>query len=227
MQKLNRQTKAVIFDFDGTLTKERTTHSSWEKIWVELGYTPEDCRNLHEEFDKGNISHQEWCDITANKFRAKNLHHDLIEKIGDEIELMPGIEKVINDLLASNIKLYIVSGSIKTIIEKALGALHAHFIEVKANKFVFNEIKYLVEIIGTKYDFKGKAKYISKVIQENNLSPDDVVFIGNSVNDNWAHLSGVKTICINPRMKDKDYKEYWSHILSDVESLYDIMYLIE
>jgi|GEM_PF-6536257 len=60
--------QAIVFDFDGTLTHKGITRTTWESIWIGLGYSVDECISLHKKFDNKEISHQEWCDLTCEKF---------------------------------------------------------------------------------------------------------------------------------------------------------------
>jgi hypothetical protein len=42
--------KLIVFDFDGTLTHKKDYYSTWELIWLELGYTIVQCAALHRKF---------------------------------------------------------------------------------------------------------------------------------------------------------------------------------
>ncbi|WP_457325768.1 DUF4062 domain-containing protein, partial [Roseateles sp. P5_E11] len=57
-------TKAVFLDFDGTMTYHLNKSTSWELIWLELGYADTDCSDLHRRFSNHEISHADWCRIT-------------------------------------------------------------------------------------------------------------------------------------------------------------------
>ena len=64
--------KAVIFDFDGTLTEKKG--NLWKRIWKELGHdTGPDSYyvSLFKRFMDGNITHKEWCDLALVTFQEK------------------------------------------------------------------------------------------------------------------------------------------------------------
>ena len=70
--------KAVVFDFDGTLTKLGSMRSTWEAIWEHLGYNANECGLLANRFYLGEITHSEWCRITLEKFKARQLNRDAV-----------------------------------------------------------------------------------------------------------------------------------------------------
>ena len=64
--------KAVIFDFDGTLTEKKG--NLWKRIWKELGWdTGPDSYyvSLFKRFMSGNITHRQWCELTLEAFQEK------------------------------------------------------------------------------------------------------------------------------------------------------------
>lgn len=139
-------TKAVAFDFDfdGTLTRRTDNFTSWEKIWMALGYSIEDCARYHRQYTNGEISHAQWCEITCQKFRERGLKENQLREIAKSIELLPGSVDTLNKLRKNNIKIYLLSGSITNIIKYVLGDLYEVFDDVRANSFIFDH-KGLIE----------------------------------------------------------------------------------
>lgn len=215
--------QAVIFDFDGTLTntKLRTT---WESLWEMLGYDVKECQNLHKQYDKGIFTHQEWCNKTAEKFIEKKLTRQQVLELAKKIKLIAGCKKTLQTLKERNIKLYIVSGSIKDIIEIVLGNTHSYFTEIKANEFIFDtQTSILNKIIGTKYDFEGKANYIKQIANRLGIATSDILFVGNSNNDVWAYQSGANTLCINPTHTNYHDDLIWHNTIVECKNLSEIL----
>lgn len=215
--------QAIVFDFDGTLTttKIRTT---WEALWELLGYDVQECRDLHKRFDKGEFNHQEWCNLTAEKFNKRNLTRQQLLDLSKQIKLIPGCKKTLQQLKNNNIKLYIVSGSIKEIIENVLGSSYNYFSEIHANEFVFDtQTSILNKILGTEFDFQGKADYIIYVANRLGISPSDILFIGNSNNDTWAYQSGAHTLCINPTHTNYHNDDIWHNTIVECKNLSQIL----
>ncbi|MGL1959417.1 MAG: DUF4062 domain-containing protein [Colwellia sp.] len=209
-------TKIVVFDFDGTMTykSDENEHTTWERIWLELGYDINECAKLHRKYSLSEITHKEWCLKTEDKFKNKKLSQNHLNKIAKDIRLMQGVEDVIDFLEENHIKMYIVSGSIKQVLKLVLGkSLYNKFETIKANDMYFYKNKMLKAINGTKYDFEGKADFITQAIEENGIEPYEALFIGNSLNDEWAHQSGAQTLCINPHMTNPNHPFQWNHSL--------------
>ena len=210
------ETRMVIFDFDGTLTHGHVDKTTWESIWTMLNYSVEDCRELHTRFNKGEITHEKWCDLTAEKFREAGLSVKTIYEIASDICLINGCAETFKTLKEHNISIYIVSGSIRTIIQEVLDGLAKDVKEIRANDFIFSGNGKFETIIGTPYDFDGKARFVREIAEMSKISENDILFVGNSYNDKYVHMTGAKMLCINPRQTDpKD----WDFCIQECDDL--------
>lgn len=218
--------RAIVFDFDGTLTIKNEGQSgktNWESLWIELGYNVRLCSKYLNQFMDGKISHQEWCDITANHFIDRGLNIKHLDRLADNTRTVSGLAETLDYLKRSNIKMFITSGSIKYIIEKVLGENITYFDEICANDMKFDSNGYLTQIIGTKYDFGGKADYILKIAKDNLLRPREILYIGNSINDTSAYKSGADTLCVNPHFTDPTNRKQWKDYIPNMTTLKDIV----
>jgi phosphoserine phosphatase len=217
--------KAIVFDFDGTLSKIKKVgiKSPWELIWLKLEYKISDCKKLYTEFFENRISHEQWCERTFQKFAVKKLTEDDLFDVSKDIELLEGVKDVLEQLKDRGIKLFLVSGSIMNLIKYIWGNdLDFYFDRCEANIFRFKDNK-LVEIKGTNYDFKGKAEFIREICKQQNWSPKEILFIGNSDNDESAKKSGARTLCLNGLLTNPYNKESWddTYTTDDFSELYE------
>lgn len=221
---LRFKTRAVVFDFGGTLTLPRGKYTTWETIWTKLGYEVNRCSELHRHYQTGKLSHQQWCDETCKAFRERGLTSELLEKYTKgKTRAVPGLAETIVDLRKKGIKLYIASGSLKPIIKVTLGTVFGDFEEVRANDVIFDRNGVIERIESTPYDFRGKADFLKRIVRELNVSPLDVLFVGNSCNDVFASESGVRTLCVNPRFTDPDNQEHWTYAIREMSNLQQIL----
>ena len=161
--------------------------------------------------------------MTCEKFKANKLHKDVLEEIASKIKLLDGCKELFEELHRRNIKIHIVSGSILLIIQRVLKE-HTWLVDsIKANDFMFSSAGFLIEIFGTKYDFEGKAAYISEVADSLNISPADILFVGNSYNDKHAYKSGASTLCINPIKTDPSDTVVWHNRIDDCTNLMQLL----
>lgn len=218
--------KAIMFDFDGTLTQKAP--NIWKKIWNELGYNTTDKINseyytqLYKYLDH-KISYQEWCDQTCKCFMDKQMNKSIMPKLISDIKLMDGFEEFVKTLKQHNISLHIISGNFVEVITQVLGDNVKYFDSINANTLTFDDKGFLTHINGTNYDFEGKADFITEYKQKHNLNTNEICFVGNGDNDEYAHLSGCKTICINPDNTDGSNKTMWHITLDNILNLNDIL----
>lgn len=221
---LSFQTRAVVFDFDGTITFPTNGRTTWEMIWEHLGYDINECAEYHSQFRRNIISHEEWCRITLEKFQSRNFRDSDVDKIVQNLSIVEGFAEVIEELSARNIRLDILSGSVRQIIRKSLGDSALDFQQIKANEMHFDPSSGLLsKIIGTTYDFEGKAKYMKQLVTELGCSPMDVLFVGNAGNDSWVSQSGVRTLCVNPTSTDADNPKMWWQSIREMKDMREIL----
>lgn len=222
-----QKTQVVVFDFDGTLTTSNSKRTTWESIWIGLGYDVKCCQELHLRFSRGEITHDQWCKITEDYFRKQHLHRDTLENISRKIHLLKGTRETLKELYQRDIKIYIVSGSIMTVIRSVLRPVYQYIDGIKANEFRFGDDGFLREIIGTKYDFEGKASFISELSKELRVHPSDILFVGNSINDQFVYTSGARTLCINPQLTDIGNSKIWNDCIPSCRNLTEILKYIQ
>lgn len=223
------RTKAVIFDYDGTLTYG-DYNNIFKSVYQVLGYATDRNSKYYEaylDFKEYKFDYDRWVQINEEDFKNAGLTKDIFESVTDEIKLIAGLEDVLKTLHKKGIKLYILSGNFGYAIRKTLGDLASYFTEISANEIYFNEDGSLSHLVATKFDYEGKPKFITKVQEELQIQPDEICFVGNGENDAFAYKSGAKTICINPVDADEDNEEKWACVLKDVTSIKDLLDCIE
>ncbi|MBE7077035.1 MAG: HAD family hydrolase [Clostridiales bacterium] len=206
--------KAVIFDFDGTLTEKNG--NLWKKIWSNLGYEVDQnsyYKSLVEKFMQGKITHADWCVLTCRAYQEKGFKKRLLDDLADNIKLMEGAEELIKYLASREVEVHVVSGNIVSVIERVLNHAKQYITKINANNFVFNSDGSLDKIVGTKYDFEGKSTYIKELCAKKGFDPSEILFIGNSSNDEWVHESGAKTLCVNPDETNSDDAVIWNNVI--------------
>lgn len=214
----------IIFDFDGTLTKK--DQNIWKMLWQELGYTT-DKNSIYaklyiEHVIKKTITRDQWFNLTCVAFKRKGMTKQTLIDVTKNITLIDRFEKVIKELYNKGYSMHIVSGCIKQSIEMVLGDYIKYFSNIESNDIIFDENDKLKKLVATPYDFIGKAKYIENLITKTNTKPEEIIFVGNGDNDEWAYKSGCKTICINPVNTDSKNRTIWHSEISSIEDLAEI-----
>lgn len=188
--------KYVIFDFDGTLTAQQNTMTMWDLVWSSLDKT-EVGRSLYSKFHSGLISREQWFAETEREFFGV-VDRSLISSISKCISLRNDAVEMFECLLAQGTDLFILSGGIKTIIYDVLMSNCSFFKDISANDIVFDDSGRMKRLEMTPYDYGGKARYITELVQKTNSDYDCVFYVGNSINDLAAFGLPVRTICISP-----------------------------
>lgn len=215
--------QAVFFDFDGTLTQKMCDMSTWQLLWKILGYPDNECISLHRKFSNKEITHVEWCNITKNKFIDKGLTKGQVIECAQKIKLVTNVIETIKLLKKEGVKCFVLSGSINTVIDTVMGSNIKLFDEIQCNKFYYKKGGKLEEIVGTKYDFEGKATYINDVVMKYGWDKSKILFVGNSNNDECVYKSGASTLLINPKLTNAYNRKVWNYIIYDLDNFYRIL----
>ncbi len=221
--EFNFDTKAVVFDFDGTLSNEKDKGTVWERLWEAAGLSKAECSRYHNEFRQSLLTHQQWCDLTCRLFKERGLTRNRVAEVAREISLVPGLRTTIDDLKKRRVHTSILSGSVKEVIRLSLGDAYELFDDVRANEFEYDSAGVISVIHGTKYDFRTKPQFIREIIQQRRLNPLQVLFVGNSANDAWASRSGARTLCVNPIETDAGNFRNWTGCIRHMENLTSIL----
>ncbi len=89
----NSRFRLVVFDLDGTLTRER---SIWEYIHKKLGKWYGFAENYQKQFLAGEISYDEFCERDAHVWKGMRIEK-LIE-IAKTVPFHPGVDDLIHHL---------------------------------------------------------------------------------------------------------------------------------
>ena len=167
------------------------------------------------------ITHKEWCELTCKAYKERGFNKDILNQLVGQMKLMDGVAELFKSLYDENIEIHIVSGNFVSVIKQVLGELAGFVTEIRGNEFIFDSNGEIAEIVGTKYDHEGKAVYITELCHQRGWAPGDIVFVGNSANDEWVHKSGAKTLCVNPDETDANNFTIWNNVLH-TDNLQDI-----
>ena len=223
------KTKAVIFDYDGTLTFG-DYNNIFKSLYRVLGYPTDRNSAYYQDFVRFiefRLDYEEWVKINEEDFRNGGLTKEIFDSVTENIKLIKVLEKTLKTLHKTGVKLYILSGNFIYAIRKTLGKLADYFTEISANEVYFNEDGSLSHLVATKFDFDGKPKFIEKVIAELGVLPEEICFVGNGANDVFAYQSGAKTICLNPVDADEDNAEKWTYVIKETKTIEKILDCID
>lgn len=167
--------KLVLFDLDGTLTKER---SAWEYIHRCLGVWDGHAEKFQEAYLRGEISYERFCQLDAAIWRGMEVCQ--IEKILREIPLQEGIDEFLEYLQSKGIKLGIISSGLSLLanyLKKKYGFDYAVANELEtADGRLTGEIK-----INVYYD--RKKEWVRDAMRKFSVRPEEIMAVGDSDGD--------------------------------------------
>ena len=225
----NFKTKAVIFDYDGTLTFG-DYNNIFKSLYRVLGYATDRNSAYYQDyvdFVNFKIDYKQWVQINEDDFKKGGLTKEIFDSVTENIKLIKGLEKTLKTLHESGVKLYILSGNFIYAIKKTLGKLADYFTEISANEVYFNDDGTLSHLVATEFDYDCKPKFIEKVIGELGVLPEEICFVGNGENDKFAYKAGAKTICINPVDADEDDSEKWACVIKNEMNFEKVLNFID
>lgn len=214
-------TKAVIFDYDGTLTQCKNQTSSWSRVWELLDDIETD-EKFYNMYSSGQIDLNQWLVLIKNRFIEKGLDYSVCKTLANQTKLLKNINSVFKKLHENNIKIYILSGGIKNIIELTLLSCKDYITSIEGYYFEFKQNKF-VDVLQPQHDLESKNEFVNLVIKENNLNPSQVLFVGNGKNDETVYQTGARTLCINPDDADYKNKTKWHNTLIKCNDLKEIL----
>lgn len=109
-----------------------------------------------------------------------------------------------------------------------LGDRTRYFRWIEANAFGYiGPEKRLGTITGTRFDFKGKGDFVREVAKELKIKTNDVLFVGNGINDVHVKAVGARTLLVNPHQIPPADDSAWNNCLPRMNSLLEILPFVD
>jgi len=183
--------KLVAFDFDGTILQGPKYRHSWQSIWRYLNYEDNIRKELQEKHksDHKAYNFQDWCNECVRYFKEAGFKREHVKKIIDYggLKLATNFDDVVRVLHAFGIKMIIISGGIDTFIEETIDEeILALIDQVVVNKAQYNKdgtIESVTAFQNQESDPVGKIKALDEYCSRNNISREQVAYVGDQVND--------------------------------------------
>ena len=217
--------KAIIFDFDGTLTKSKKGGNCWYEIWQyidDLDYAD----YLYGMYKRREINDDQWYNLIIERYKEKGVQRSYLKEISNKIELIDGAYETLEILHKNNIKIFIISGGIRQIIEDVLSRENAlQFVDrVETYELVFDEKGKLLDYQKPLFhNLENKHECVEILKKQYKLDAKEILFVGNGKNDETVYLSGVNTLCINPDDTDSHNKIFWHNFIDNCQNLTEIL----
>ena len=220
------KTKLIIFDFDGTLSKPSALPNSWARIWNKIGREKDD-EILYNKYCSGEIDYKEWAKEVIKVYQDAGVNQELLKEISKDTQLLDNTKEVLKYLYEKKIKIIILSGGIKNIIEEALQHYKKYVYKIEAQELLFDDKGKLSGITTLEHDIEDKSQFVQMMMKKLKLTAKDVLFFGNGKNDEEVYRAGVKTICINPSDAHFENKLYWKETIKQTNDLSSILTFIK
>lgn len=184
--------KVFIFDFDGTIADSLDAIVSIiNRLAVELGYKPTTKEELAQikKLNSREIINQSGVSIYKLPFLIKKVRAELNKEI-ERLSPIPGIKEALIELKNQDNKLGILtSNSKQNVIE---------FLEK-------NNLQDLFDFIYSEKTLLGKDKVINKILKQENIKLEEVMYVGDETRDiEAARKSRVKAIAVSWGFNSKE-----------------------
>ena len=167
--------KLVIFDLDGTLTKER---SIWEYIHKQLGKWYGFAEEYQNQFLAGNISYEEFCEYDAQVWRGMR-----VEELLDIVKTVPfhsGVDEILSFLKHKGLKLSMVSSGLSLLTNWVHGK---YGFDYSVSNDLLHENGILTGKVKIQVYYDKKAEWVEKILKQFEVNPKEVIAIGDSKGD--------------------------------------------
>lgn len=219
-------TKLAIFDFDGTLTTSANGGNCWRYIWEEIDATEMDDK-LYEDFKAGKFDSHVWAIEVAKEFRLHNVTKKMVERLAANLEIRKGVTETFKFLHSQGVKIFVLSGGIKSMVEFALKDALPYITSIEAEDLKYDSDGVVDGIVLLDHDTDHKCEFILRAMEQYHLTPDQVFFMGNADNDESAAQSGATTLCVNPHKTDPYDKNIWKYYIKDIQNMKEVLPFIK
>jgi HAD superfamily phosphoserine phosphatase-like hydrolase len=210
-----KRVKAVIFDIDGTLTKE----ISWRVLSRELGVSIDEHLNIFHARMRGEISESEAKKRFLDLWRLSGkAHKDIIEKIFDGIELRKEAGEIINYLKSKKYKICLITGSVDkhaAIVAEKLGVKFYFF----NTKFIYNQDGQLVDYDYEEAQGKKKLEQLKQFSREQGIELKECAVVGDSFNDYELFKETGRGIAVKTEFEEKELEKVAWKIIKNLNEL--------
>jgi phosphoserine phosphatase len=167
--------KLVVFDLDGTLTREK---SIWEYIHRVLGTWENHAEEFQRLFLAGRISYREFCERDAAVW--KGMRFEDLKQIIDSVPYHEGAFELLAFLKAKGLRLTAISSGLSTLAERIERDFDLEF--SVANDLLTNGGVLTGEVrINVTHD--GKGEWVREMIKRLGVQAHETVAIGDSQGD--------------------------------------------
>jgi phosphoserine phosphatase len=167
--------KLVLFDLDGTLTREK---SIWQYIHVRLNKWYGFAEKYQERFLAGDISYEQFCELDAQVWKGMRVEE--LMKIVETVPFYPGAGELITYLKEKGLKLAVVSSGLSLLSD---WVHKQHGFDYSVSNDLLHEDGVLTGKVRIKVHYDQKAAWVGKILEQFGLKPEESIAIGDSLGD--------------------------------------------
>ena len=192
----NQRYKLAIFDLDGTLTRER---SVWEYIHKKLGKWYGFAEKYQQRFLAGEISYEQFCELDAQVWKGMMVEE--LTHIVETVPFYPGVDELINHLKKKGLKLGMVSSGLSVLSDY----VHRRYgFDYSVSNDLIHENGTLTGKVRIQVHYDQKAAWVSKILDQFGLRPEESIAIGDSLGDmDMLQMAGF-SVAFNSSCQDLD-----------------------
>lgn len=176
--------RAVGFDVDGTLVTNITY--CWETFHERFGVSESIRRGLRQKYLKGLITYKEWGSREAAIWEALGIKRDDFVRVIRSMRLVEGAVETLRVLKQAGLFLFILSGTIRLILEQLLPDYGALFDRVAVSDIVFGEAQNPVSFDPghpLRLERENKLAELDSLCEELGMERSELAFVGDNDND--------------------------------------------
>lgn len=188
--------KLVIFDLDGTLTRER---SVWEYIHKQLGKWYGFAEEYQNQFLAGKIDYQRFCELDAEVWKGMKVEEVL--KIVKDVPFHSGVDELIDYFKAKELKLSMVSSGLSLLsnwVQERYG------FDDSVSNDLLHENGVLTGKVKIRVYYDRKAEWVERILKQFGVNPEEVIAIGDSKGDMDMFQRVGFSIAFNSSSRDLD-----------------------
>lgn len=204
--------KVIIFDFDGTIADTLDAIVSiTNRLAIEFGYKPTSQEELAQlkNLTSRQIISQSGISIFRLPFLIRKVKAELNKEI-QKLRPIPGIKEALTQLNNQGNRLVIITSNSK---ENVVAFLEKNNLQ---DLFVFI-------YSGTTF---GKSKVINKLLKQENINPEQVIYVGDETRDiEAARKSNIKAIAVTWGFNSKEVlaEQNPDFLIHEPHELIDVM----